>query len=53
MENPIKMDDLGVPLFLETPRCFYVFEPCPGTISSINSTAILQGVALQALMAAL
>ena len=22
MENPIKMDDLGVPLFLETPRCF-------------------------------
>ncbi len=23
MENPIKMDDLGVPLFLETPR--YVF----------------------------
>ena len=22
MENPIKMDDLGVPLFLETPKCF-------------------------------
>ena len=21
MENPIKLDDLGVPLFLETPRC--------------------------------
>ena len=21
MENPIKMDDLGVPLFLETPTC--------------------------------
>ena len=21
MENPIKIDDLGVPLFLETPRC--------------------------------
>ena len=21
MENPIKMDDLGVPLFLETPIC--------------------------------
>ena len=21
MENPIKMDDLGVPLFLETPLC--------------------------------
>ena len=31
MENPIKMDDLGVPLFLETPKCvqtifFGVFE---------------------------
>ena len=23
MENPIKMDDLGVPLFLETPK-----QPC-------------------------
>ncbi len=22
VENPIKMDDLGVPLFLETPMCF-------------------------------
>ena len=22
MENPIKMDDLGVPLFLETPTCW-------------------------------
>ena len=21
MENPIKMDDLGIPLFLETPKC--------------------------------
>ncbi len=21
MENPIKMDDLGIPLFLETPNC--------------------------------
>ena len=21
MENPIKMDNLGVPLFLETPKC--------------------------------
>ena len=24
MENPIKMDDLGVPLFLETPIGFYI-----------------------------
>ena len=23
MENPIKMDDLGVPLFLETPKCIF------------------------------
>ena len=33
MENPIKMDDLGVPLFLETPICpinmytIYSLEP--------------------------
>ena len=26
MENPIKMDDLGVPLFLEAPKCF-LFSP--------------------------
>ena len=26
MENPIKMDDLGVPLFLETP--IYTFSTC-------------------------
>ena len=26
MENPIKMDDLGVPLFLETPRCWFQLE---------------------------
>ena len=25
MENPIKMDDLGVPLFLETPIYIYIF----------------------------
>ena len=26
MENPIKMDDLGVPLFLETPK-YFLFSP--------------------------
>ena len=31
MENHIKMDDLGVPLFLETPSCFSEF--CKLTIS--------------------
>ena len=25
MENPIKIDDLGVPLFLETPICIYIY----------------------------
>ena len=33
MENPIKMDDLGVPLFLETSFCSIIFryltEACP------------------------
>ena len=28
MENPIEMNDLGVPLFLETPICC-VSMPCP------------------------
>ncbi len=26
MENPIKMDDLGVPLFLETPTCLLAYH---------------------------
>ena len=26
MENPIKMDDLGVPLFLETPIYIYIYS---------------------------
>ena len=26
MENPVKMDDLGVPLFLETPICKSIFS---------------------------
>ena len=31
MENPIKMDDLGVSLFLETPRwCFQISSPLFG-----------------------
>ena len=31
MENPIKMDDLGVPLFLETPICI-IIRPQDGSI---------------------
>ena len=26
MENPIKMDDLGVPLFLETPNSYHHYQ---------------------------
>ena len=33
MENPIKMDDLGIPLFLETPiyfwLCLRILDPDP------------------------
>ena len=28
MENPIKMDDLGVPLLLETPTCCFLWNFC-------------------------
>ena len=48
MENPIKMDDLRVPLFLETPICpkfmigytpeVYQFAPCKGTIPKGKSS---------------
>ena len=30
MENPIKIDDLGVPLFLETPICWLKIETVEG-----------------------
>ena len=51
MENPIKMDDLGVPLFLETPICFpdkyanYIpAEPCKMVdISDCYSIFLLGG----------
>ena len=26
MESPMNMDDLGVPLFLETPICFHMYS---------------------------
>ena len=34
-ENPIKMDDLGVPLFSETPIYTYVFVKVGGYFSPI------------------
>ena len=38
MENPIKMDDLGVPLFSETSRCRQVPTPnCCQEFSTIRS----------------
>ncbi len=33
MENPIKMDDLGIPLFLETPIC-HNYELLPTLLST-------------------
>ena len=36
MENPIKMDDLGVPLLLETPICFYCLSPVVLGVSSYS-----------------
>ena len=35
MENPIKMDDLGVPLFLETPMCLGILPQ--SSVSSLPS----------------
>ena len=40
MENPIKMDDLGVPLFLETPIYMYMsIEYCFALGANIKSNA--------------
>ena len=36
MENPIKMDDLGVPLFLETPICWYHLASCTSSTTTSN-----------------
>ena len=38
MENPIEMDDLGVPLFLETPICFYIRSP--KTLPALSETVL-------------
>ena len=40
MENPVKMDDLGVPLFSETPiyQSISPIDPCPA-VSSLGWTA--------------
>ena len=37
MENPIKMDDLGVPLFSETPKSFHGFLICEGVCVGSSS----------------
>ena len=34
MENPIKMDDLGIPLFLETPMYSTVYYYTSGGVMS-------------------
>ena len=48
MENPIKMDDLGVPLFLETPiwvgifmQKYSIYMECRGLGTKISSTRLL------------
>ena len=51
MENPIKIDDLGVPIFFETPFCFFlgnvfvVFQeenPSQEEKIKLNSCLVLQ-----------
>ena len=42
MENPIKMDDLGVPLFLETPIYDRDNRSSIGESSSLNTAQTLQ-----------
>ena len=46
MENPIKLDDLGVPLFSETSICFHVFigqYPCTNLYMSGPAKSIGSG----------
>ena len=38
MENPIKMDDLGVPLFTETPMYVYQLLPSDLLITQMEVT---------------
>ena len=37
VENPIKIDDLGVPLFLETPRCLDNLSHSPRFLVSYDA----------------
>ena len=43
MENPIKMDDLGVPLFLETPIYIYISltYTCLTTLHALDPQGLL------------
>ena len=51
MKNPIKMDDLGVPLFLETPKCYpkwwFFMVMNPSTIRKENTIKQIQGILFQ------
>ena len=38
MENPIKIDDLGVPLFLETPMSWQTLQLCKSMVKLGSST---------------
>ena len=53
MENPIKMDDLGVPLFLETPiynnsswKYIGMWNPSQSTATEGLRSGILHGICL-------
>ena len=44
MENPIKMDDLGVPLFSETPKCFLFSPRIPGEMIQFDEHLFSDGL---------
>ena len=44
MENPIQMDDLGVPLFLETSKYFWNFHPLVGEMIQFDEHIFQRGL---------
>ena len=51
MENPIKMDDLGVPLFLETPMyylCLLSMSIILDDLSPVQGTKVMRNISLRA-----
>ena len=55
MENPIKMDDLGVPLFLETPKrhrisALVAYPPCCQLLSRWKTTHLIPSFLIASLI---